>query len=112
MADLEERAARPLFLISGMLTTKDPVGFFKPFGGLARKVFTVPVASSNASRDPAELAEAARAAGLPAEPAASVEAAIDQISGDFGRTGSGRILICGSLYLAGSVLAANGTPPA
>ncbi len=112
MADLEERAARPLFLISGMLTTKDPVGFFKPFGGLARKVFTVPVASSNASRDPGELAEAARAAGLPAEPAASVEAAIDQISGDFGTKGSGRILICGSLYLAGSVLAANGTPPA
>ena len=112
MADLEERAARPLFLISGMLTTKDPVGFFKPFGGLARKVFTVPVASSNASRDPAELAEAARAAGLPAEPTASVEAAIDQISGDFGTKGAGRILICGSLYLAGSVLAANGTPPA
>ena len=31
MADLEERVPRPLFLIVGMLNTKDPVGFFRPF---------------------------------------------------------------------------------
>jgi len=111
MADLEERATRPLFLISGMLTTKDPVGFFRPFGGLVRKVLTVPVTASNASRDPGELAEAARAAGLLAEPAASVEAAIDRLDGANDADGPYRILICGSLYLAGSILAANGTPP-
>jgi dihydrofolate synthase/folylpolyglutamate synthase len=111
MADLEERAGRPLFLISGMLTTKDPVGFFRPFAGLARRVYTVPVPSSNAGRDPAELAAAAIAAGLTAEPVADVEAAIDRIKADQAAASAHRILICGSLYLAGSVLSANGTPP-
>jgi dihydrofolate synthase / folylpolyglutamate synthase len=111
MADLEERAAGPLFLISGMLSTKDPVGFFRPFAGLARKVYTVPVPSSNASRDPKELAEAATAAGLTAEPVEDVETAIERIGGDQAASGPYRALICGSLYLAGSVLAANATPP-
>ncbi len=111
MADLEERAARPLYLISGMLTTKDPIGFFKPFAGLVRKVFTVPVPSSDAGRDPAELADAALAAGLPAEPARSVARALDRIAGELQGPLPPRILIVGSLYLAGTVLAENGTPP-
>jgi dihydrofolate synthase / folylpolyglutamate synthase len=112
MADLEERATRPLFLISGMLNTKDPVGFFRPFAGLVRKVLAVPVTTSNASREPGELAEAASVAGLSAEPAATVEAAIDRLGAEQEAQGPYRMLICGSLYLAGSVLAANGTPPA
>jgi dihydrofolate synthase/folylpolyglutamate synthase len=111
MADLEERAAGPLFLISGMLSTKDPVGFFRPFAGLARKVYTVPVPGSNASRDPQELAEAATEAGLAAEPISDVETALDRIGTEQASAGPYRALICGSLYLAGSVLAANGTPP-
>jgi dihydrofolate synthase / folylpolyglutamate synthase len=111
MADLEERAPRPLYLVSGMLTTKDPVGFFRPFAGLVRKVFTVPVPSSTAGRDPGELAEMARAAGLLAEPVADVPAALDQIAADPQVLGAPRILIVGSLYLAGTVLATNGTPP-
>ncbi len=111
MADLEERVPRPLVMICGMLNTKDPVGFFQPFAGLARHVYTVPVPSSAAGRDPIELAAAAEAAGLTAEPMADAEAALDTIAArtDFG--GPPRILICGSLYLAGTVLAANGTPP-
>jgi dihydrofolate synthase/folylpolyglutamate synthase len=111
MADLEERAPRPLYLVSGMLVTKDPVGFFRPFAGLVRKVFTVPVPSSNAGRDPGDLAETARAAGLLAEPVADVGEALDKIADDPQVLGSPRILIIGSLYLAGTVLAANGTPP-
>ena len=111
MADLEERVPRPLFLICGMLNTKDPVGFFQPFAGLARKAYTVPVPSSAAGRDPAELAEAARSAGIDAEPVADVETALDRISAETGLPMPPRILICGSLYLAGSVLDANGTPP-
>jgi dihydrofolate synthase/folylpolyglutamate synthase len=111
MADLEERATRPLFLVAGMLNTKDPVGFFRPFAGLARKVLTVPVPGSAAGRDPQELAAAAASAGLTAAPAESVEAAIRRIAADEAAQGPHRILICGSLYLAGAVLAANGTPP-
>jgi dihydrofolate synthase/folylpolyglutamate synthase len=111
MADLEERAPRPLYLISGMLTTKDPVGFFRPFAGLVRKVFTVPVPSSNAGRDPAELADMARTAGLLADPLPDVPTALDAIAADPQVLGPPRILIVGSLYLAGTVLATNGTPP-
>jgi len=111
LADLEERVARPLFLITGMLNTKDPVGYFRPFAGLARHVFTVPIADNPNGRPPTELAEAARAAGLTAEPAVSVSQAIQLIARDWRMEPAPRLLICGSLYLAGEVLKANGTLP-
>jgi dihydrofolate synthase / folylpolyglutamate synthase len=111
MADLEDRVPKAMVMITGMLNTKDPVGFFRPFAGLARSVYTVPVPSSAAGRDPVELAAAAEAAGLTAEPTADVESALDRIAARTDLGGPPRILICGSLYLAGTVLAANGTPP-
>jgi dihydrofolate synthase/folylpolyglutamate synthase len=111
MADLEDRVPSPLVLVAGMLNTKDPIGYFRPFAGLARRVFTVPVPGTAAGRDPAELAAAAVAAGLTAEPVSDFEAALDRLRAE-GDGGPLRILICGSLYLAGAVLAANGTPPA
>ena len=111
MADLEERSPKPLVLIAGMMSTKDPVGFFQPFAGLARGVFTVPVPGHEAGRPPEELAAAAEAAGLDAEPAGSVTEALERIAEAYGETPP-RVLICGSLYLAGSVLAQNGTLPA
>ncbi len=48
LGDLEERNERPLFLITGMINTKDPVGYFEAFAGMARHVFTVPIPSSDA----------------------------------------------------------------
>jgi len=111
MADLEERSPRPLYLIAGMLNTKDPVGFFKHFAGLVRRVLTVPVPMSPAGRDPVELAAIAADVGLPTAVAGSVGEAIDAIADEVNAMGPPRILICGSLYLAGSVLAENGTPP-
>jgi dihydrofolate synthase/folylpolyglutamate synthase len=110
MADVEERAPKPLILITGMMSTKDPVGFFKPFAGLAARVLTVPVAGHEAARTPDELAAAAREAGLAAEPAAGVAEALDRIASEGGDSPP-RVLICGSLYLAGLVLSQNGTPP-
>jgi dihydrofolate synthase/folylpolyglutamate synthase len=111
MADIEERAPRPLYLITAMLSTKNPVGFFRPFAGLARKVFTVPVPTSTAGRDPDALAEAAGEAGLSAAATTGVHDALAHIAGEPGLGGPPRILICGNLYLAGAVLGANGTPP-
>lgn len=111
MAALEERVERPLFLIAGMLKTKDPIGFFEPFESLARHVFTVEIPGADASRDADELAHLATAAGLSAEPAPSVEAALESLSENWQYERSPRILICGSLYLAGEVLKNNGTPP-
>ncbi|MQT12899.1 bifunctional folylpolyglutamate synthase/dihydrofolate synthase [Segnochrobactrum spirostomi] len=112
MADLEDRVSRPLFLITGMLTTKDPAGFFRPFAGLARHVFTVPIFGSDSGRDPAELAELARRAGLSAEPVGGVRTALRLLAENWRFEPPPRILICGSLYLAGDVLSQNGTPPA
>ena len=110
MADLEERVGRPLVLIAGMLTTKDPEGYFAAFGGLARRVYAVPIEGSDAARDPQSLAEAARATGLVAVAASGVDAALDHLKATWSGVAP-RILICGSLYLAGNVLAENGTPP-
>jgi len=115
MADLEERVPKPLVMIAGMLTTKDPYGFFAPFAGLARHVLTVPVPGTNASFDANVLADAAMAADLPARAMAGVGSALSALGRDNGDSGDGsagaRILICGSLYLAGAVLEENGPLP-
>ncbi|GAB5375091.1 MAG: folylpolyglutamate synthase/dihydrofolate synthase family protein [Acuticoccus sp.] len=111
MADLEERVSRPLFLVAGMLATKDPAAYFRAFGGLARHVFTVRVPGSNAAIEPAALADAAEQADLSAEPVASVKTALRLMAENWRFEPPPRILICGSLYLVGDVLAQNGTPP-
>jgi dihydrofolate synthase / folylpolyglutamate synthase len=111
LADLEERVSRPLVLVIGMLSTKDCENFLKNFAGLARRVVAVPVPHQEKSFPAAVVAEAARAVGIPAQSADDVEAALGAI-GRFGLEPAPRILIAGSLYLAGAVLSANGTPPA
>ena len=112
MAEQEERFPRPLFMICGMLSTKDQTNYFRAFHGMVRHVFTVPVSMSEAGVPNAELAVRAGDAGLSAEPVASVENALKLLrdSWDAGEPAP-RILIGGSLYLAGEVLALNETPP-
>lgn len=111
MADMEERVPRPLVLITGMLNTKEPGGFFEAFAGMARHVFTVPIRSSDAGIDPVTLADAALEAGLDAEPAAGVSAAIRRVASHWQGGPAPRFLICGSLYLAGDVLAESDLAP-
>ncbi|WP_319530521.1 folylpolyglutamate synthase/dihydrofolate synthase family protein [uncultured Cohaesibacter sp.] len=110
LADLEEKAPKPLLMIIGMLVTKKPHGYFAPFKGLAREIITVPIPGSHAGVDPVELASMAQQAGIPASAAASLEEALKRFSLQQHNVAP-RILIGGSLYLAGSALAANGTPP-
>jgi len=109
MAGFEERQPRPLFLITGMINTKDPVGYFHAFAGLAEKVYCVPIRHSDAMIDPVILANAAYDAGLVAEPMSTVADALEAIRQ--AGTQAPRILIGGSLYLVGDVLSDNGTPP-
>jgi dihydrofolate synthase/folylpolyglutamate synthase len=112
MAEQEEKSPRPLFLISGMISTKDQSGYFSAFKGLARHVYTVPGSFSDAGVSNAELAVRAVEAGLSAEPVSSVASALMLLHDTWDdREAPPRILICGSLYLAGLVLAENGTPP-
>ena len=110
LADLEERAPKPLYLIAGMLNTKDPLHYFEAFKGLARHVFTVPIRDTEASLPAADLATSAEAAGLVAEPVDDVTAALARLR-SAPSDEAPRIFICGSLYLAGEVLAGNGTIP-
>ncbi|NNM71213.1 bifunctional folylpolyglutamate synthase/dihydrofolate synthase [Enterovirga aerilata] len=110
MADLEERSPAPLILVSAMLATKDAAAYLGEFRGLARELIAVPMAAQIAARPAEELAAIAARAGLRSSVAAGIEAALDEISETvFERPP--RVLVCGSLYLAGEVLALNGTPP-
>lgn len=112
MAEQEEKNPRPLFLISGMINTKDQSGYFHAFKGLVRHVYTVPGSFSDAGVPNDELAVRAAEAGLSAEPVSSVASALMLLRDTWDhREAPPRILICGSLYLAGTVLAENGTPP-
>jgi dihydrofolate synthase / folylpolyglutamate synthase len=110
MADLEERAEKPLYLICGMLANKDSVGFLSAFRGLVRHIVTVAIPGEEASLGAGALYDRARAAGLEATPAEDIEDAMLQVAAharlDEGEA-SPRILICGSLYLAGKILAEN-----
>jgi dihydrofolate synthase/folylpolyglutamate synthase len=109
LAELEERVPRPLVLVAGMLATKDSEGFLACFKGLARELFAVPVPGET-SRKPEEIAAAAKEAGLTATVTAGVEDALKKIAA-LPMEAPPRVLITGSLYLAGEVLALNGTPP-
>ena len=109
LADLEERVSRPVILIVGMLSTKDAEGFLRNFTGLARRVITVPIHQDKAL-PPAVLADIARDIGIPALARDDVESALVTI-GKLELAPAPRVLITGSLYLAGEVLDANGTPP-
>ncbi len=109
LGDLEERVSRPVVLIVGMLTTKDHDGFLRNFAGLARRLIAVPIASEKSL--PAEaVAETASAIGIPASACSDIGAAFDAVAA-LDLAPRPRILVTGSLYLAGEVLAANGTPP-
>ena len=110
IGDLEERVPRPLVLIVGMLSTKDSVGFLRNFAGIARRVIAVPVPRQDKGVPAEMLVDMARAVGIPAESRDTLEAALAAVV-RLDLLPAPRILITGSLYLAGEVLAQNGTPP-
>ena len=94
-----------LHLIFGMLTTKDASGFVAPLKPFAASAHSVAI-PGHASYSAREAADQAIKIGLACAPAESIEAAIDDVVR--GLSGPARILICGSLYLAGEVLKENG----
>jgi dihydrofolate synthase/folylpolyglutamate synthase len=103
LAGLEERAPKPLVLVLALMGQKNARGYLAHFRGLARQVVTVPIPGAHeAPWPPEDLAELARDAGLQASHAGSVPDALGLIEAE---AGAKRIVICGSLYLAGAVLA-------
>ena len=96
---------RRTHLICGMLNTKDVTSYMRPLKGKAESLFAVSI-PGEANTLPAETtAEAARLAGLPAKPAPSVNDALAEIKA---QDPEARVLICGSLYLAGGILREHG----
>jgi dihydrofolate synthase/folylpolyglutamate synthase len=110
MAERQERDPRPLILISGGLASKDTGGFLKAFAGLAQEVLAVPIPGEHAARSADDVAQIARAQGLPATAASSVSSALEAFAARAWPIAP-RVLIAGSLYLAGDVLRENRTPP-
>ena len=110
LGDLEERVSRPLVVIVGMMGNKDAGAFLANFAGLTRHIVAVQIPDRDNAMPPDRLADAARALGMRVETAVDVEAALGSLA-RLAYEVPPRILITGSLYLAGHVLAANGTPP-
>lgn len=104
-ATLDRLAPRPTWLICGMLNTKDVRGFMAPLEGHARALIAVSIPGETNTLPAEVTAEAARAAGLTADVARSVGEALRHVAA---QDPSARVLICGSLYLAGSILRENG----
>lgn len=97
--------ARPLHLIVGMLDTKDAAGYLRPLAPLARDLRGVSIPGETATLSAEATVAAARTAGHDARPAVGVAEAVAEIAV---RAPGTRILVCGSLYLAGRVLRENG----
>jgi dihydrofolate synthase/folylpolyglutamate synthase len=109
LRELDARAPRPLVIVCGMLTTKDAGGVLAPLRPLASRLIAVPVISSSAGQPPEALAEIAAAQGFAATTAPDLATALKEaasFSGD-----SPRIVVFGSLYLAGDALALSGGVP-
>ncbi len=104
-ATLATLAPRPLHLVCGMLNTKDVAGYLRPLAPLTARLHGVSIPGQTATLQAAETVAAARSVGMQAAEADSVGQAVAAIAAE---EPGARILICGSLYLAGVVLGENG----
>ena len=110
LGDLEERVPRQLVIIAGMMGNKDASAFLANFAGQTRHIIAVAIPDTDNAMPPDRLADAARELGMRVEIADGVEVALRSLTKLAYETPP-RILIAGSLYLAGHVLELNGTPP-
>ncbi len=98
---LEELPGQSTHLVCGMINSKDPASFLEPFVGLAESVTGVVIPGETASRPADDIALASQSLGIRASTADGIPDAVKAITA---QTPGARILICGSLYLAGALL--------
>ena len=103
-ATLAALPERPTHLICGMLNTKDVTGYMEPLTKVAQSLTAVAIPGEAATLSAEETAAAATQAGFPATTATDTLAAVRDLAT---RHPGARLLICGSLYLAGQVLKDN-----
>lgn len=104
-ATLARMPARETHLICGMLNTKDVRGYMEPLAPYVTRLHAVSIPGEKNTLPAEVTAAAAQSAGMDAVTAASVAAALADIAA---ADPQARVLICGSLYLAGGVLRENG----
>jgi dihydrofolate synthase/folylpolyglutamate synthase len=97
---------RPVHVILGMLRSKDAAGFVTPLAPFVGRLITIAIPREEGSLTAEDLVATAATAGLTAEPAAGLEDAFARLTRE--TSGPARVLVCGSLYLAGVVLKENG----
>jgi dihydrofolate synthase/folylpolyglutamate synthase len=102
LREMNAKLPRPLVIIWGLLNTKKPGDFIANFKGMADEVIAITIPDEINAIPAEELARVAEAEGLKASTAASISKAVEQACS---LHPAPRILICGSLYLAGHVLA-------
>jgi dihydrofolate synthase/folylpolyglutamate synthase len=107
IAEMNRTRPAPLVLILGMMNTRPPADFLAPFGGQVETVFAVSIPGEVNAHRASTIAEAAKDAGFDASPKRSIISALKAAA----EIPNARVVICGSLYLAGDVLHKNGTPP-
>lgn len=103
IAELLREMGGTTVMVAGMLASKDHGGFFHPFKGAVSAVYTIPNAPGHASADPEQLARTAKLY----LPEAAVHGSLEEAMRAAAAARPDRILICGSLYLAGEVLEKN-----
>ncbi len=104
-ATLARMPTRETHLICGMLNTKDVAGYMQPLAGQVTRLHAVSIPGEKNTLPAETTRDAALSVGIPAEAAASVASALAGIAA---QTPGARVLICGSLYLAGAILRENG----
>ena len=107
LEEMQAARPKPLVLIVGMMNTREPADFLAPFVPMAPRLFTLTIPGEENAHPAQAIADAAQAAGLQVTSSRSVQAALREAATIAGA----RVVICGSLYLAGDILAKNGTPP-
>ncbi len=109
LADLEDVAPMPLVLVVGMLRSKAAEEWLRHFVGLAARVVCVDIPGQEQGLAAHELAALACKAGLAASTAATLEDAL-RAAARLRPDTPVRVVIAGSLYLAGHALALDGEP--
>ena len=95
---------RPLYVIFGMLNTKAAGDFLKPLAPFVKDARSIAIPHEENTLSADESTAFGKEVGLNVSPAASIEEAVADIAK---LEGPARLLICGSLYLAGTILYEN-----
>lgn len=107
LSDMNRARPAPLVLILGMMNTRSPADVLAPFAGMAERIITLTIPGEANAHKADFIAAEAQKSGFDAAPARTIEAALKSAA----TTPNARVVISGSLYLAGQVLLRNGTVP-